>query len=104
MESYAKYADMARVQTCLLIDEPAVVLLGRTYAELVATIVAFVALAYFEMPETGLLVAIVVGWLIPLVRIRYPRGHLWHVGWSLGLWFPEVSMFTLRRMTRVLGP
>ncbi len=104
MESYAKYAEMPRVHTCLLIDEPAVVLLGRTYGELVTTIVAFVAFAYFDMGLVGVVVALLTGWLIPLVRIRFPRGYAWHVAWSLGVWFPEAAMFTARRMTRVLGP
>jgi len=104
MESYVKYADMARVQTCLLIDEAPVILLGRTFSELVASIVTFVGLAYFGLTWTALLASIVIGGIVPMLRIRYPRGFLVHVAWSLGLLFPEVSMFTLRRMTRVLGP
>ena len=104
MESYTKYADMARVQTCLLIDEAPVILLGRTFSELVAAVVTFVGLAYFGMTWTALAAAILLGGFIPLLRIRYPRGFLVHLAWSLGLLFPEVSMFTPSRMTRVLGP
>ncbi len=104
MESYAKYADMPRVQTCLLIDEPPVVVLGRTFTELVATVISFIGLAYFGLVWTALLVAILVGGLIPMLRIRYPRGFLVHFAWSMGLVFPEVSMFTVSRTTSVLGP
>jgi hypothetical protein len=104
MESYAKYAVMPRTQTCLLIDEPAVVVLGRTFLELVATVVSFLVVAFLDTPWSGLAVAIVFGWLIPMVRMRFPRGFVRHLGWSLGVWFPEVGMFSLSRMTRILGP
>ncbi len=104
MESYAKYADVPRVPTCLLIDEAPVVVLGRTFAEIVLTVLSFLGLAYFGMPFVGLLAAFVLGGLIPLLRLRFPRGFLVHLGWSLGLLFPEVSMFTLSRKMCVLGP
>jgi hypothetical protein len=104
MESYAKYADMPRVQTCLLIDEPPVVVFGRTFPELVATVVAFIALAYFGLLWTGLAAGIVIGGLIPMLRTRFPRGFLVHFAWSLGLVFPEVQMFTFSRTTHVMGP
>jgi hypothetical protein len=104
MESYAKYADMPRVQTCLLIDEPPVVVMGRTFSELVASVVVFLGFAYLDMVWVALLAAIAVGGLVPLLRIRYPRGFLVHFAWSLGLVFPEVSMFTLGKTTHVLGP
>ncbi len=104
MESYSKYADLPRVQTCLLIDEPPVVVLGRTFSELLATVVAFIGFAYFNMVWTALVSAITVGGLIPMLRIRYPRGFLIHFAWSLGLVFPEVGMFTFSRTTRILGP
>jgi hypothetical protein len=104
MESYAKYADMERMQTCLLIDEPPVILLGRTFSELVTTMMAFVGFAYFGMPVLGIGAAVVLGGAIPIVRLRYPRGFLAHFGWSLGILFPEVAMFTLSRMLYVMGP
>jgi hypothetical protein len=104
MESYAKYADMERVQTCLLIDEPPVILLGRTFTELVSSVIAFVGLAYFGMPFTGLVAAVVLGGMIPLIRVRYPRGFLIHLAWSLGLLFPETTMFTFSRAMSVIGP
>jgi hypothetical protein len=104
MESYAKYADVERVQTCLLIDEPPVILLGRTFTELVAAVVVFVGLVCFEFPVLGLVAAGTVGGVIPLIRLRYPRGFLVHLGWSLGLLFPEVRMFTMRKTLHVMGP
>lgn len=104
MESYAKYADLPRVHTCLLIDEPAVVLLGRTYAELSTAIVSFIAFAYFDEAAVGAVAALLCGWLAPVIRMRFPRGYVFHLGWSLGLLFPEVEMFSLRDVTRVLGP
>lgn len=104
MESYAKYADVPRVQTCLLIDEPPVVVMGRTFSELVAAVVVFLGFAYLDMVWVALLAAIAVGGFVPLLRIRYPRGFLVHFAWSLGIVFPEVSMFTMSRTTRVLGP
>jgi hypothetical protein len=105
MESYAKYADMPRVHTCLLIDEPPVVLLGRTFPELVAAIAAFVGLAYMRETLMATVAALVVGWLFPLLRIRFPRGFILHVLWSFGLCFPkEQEVFTPRHATRHYGP
>lgn len=104
MESYSKYADMARVPTCLLIDEPPVVLLGRTFSELVTSVVVFVAFAYFEEAWLGLVLAALTGGVLPMYRRRYVRGYLLHLGWALGLWFTEVKMFTPRRGVKVMGP
>jgi hypothetical protein len=81
-----------------------VVLLGRTFSELVTSVMAFVAFAYFGMPVTGLVAAIALGGAIPMVRMRFPRGFLLHLGWSLGVLFPEVAMFSLSRMIFVMGP
>jgi hypothetical protein len=66
--------------------------------------VAFVVFAYFEEAGMGLVATALVGWLVPLVRMRFPRGYAWHVGWALGLIFNEVGMFSLRRVSRVFGP
>ena len=103
-ETYAKYSDMEQVPTCLLIDEAPVVLMGRTFLELVATIVSFVACAYFDEVALGALLAMVVGGLMPTLRARFPRGYLLHLLWSFGVVFRELQLFSLRRGVKFMGP
>lgn len=103
-ESYAKYPAMRRIGTCLLIDEAPVILLGRTFRELAATIMCFLGLAYIDEPWWGLVAAALAGGVIPLYRIKYVRGFAVHVAWSVGLVFQEMKLFTPRRGTRVMGP
>ena len=103
-ETYAKYSNMENVATCLLIDEPPVVLLGRTFSELTGSVVGFVACAYVNELGLGVVMALVVGGVLPMYRVRFPRGYLLHLCWALGLAFREEGLFTLRRGVKVLGP
>lgn len=104
MESYAKYVEMPRMDTCLLIDEPAVIVLGRTLVEVAAAVGGFIAFAFVGALWTGLAAAVLIGGFVPYVRRRFPRGFLFHLGWSFGVVFREVRMFTARRAVRVYGP
>jgi hypothetical protein len=103
-ETYAKYSDMEQVPTCLLIDEAPVVLMGRTFFELVATIVSFVVFAYFDEVGLGAALAVVVGVVMPSLRARFPRGYLLHLLWSFGVVFRELQLFSVRRGVKVMGP
>jgi hypothetical protein len=103
-ETYGKYANMPQMPTCLLIDEAPVVLMGRTFNELVATIVSFVAFAYFNEVAMGTALAVVVGIIMPKLRARLPRGYLLHTFWAFGLAFRELRLFSLRSASKTLGP
>jgi len=103
-ETYAKYSDMEQVPTCLLIDEAPVVLMGRTFLELVSTVVSFVVCAYFNEMWLGAALAAVVGGVMPALRARFPRGFLLHLLWSFGVLFRELQFFSFRRGVKVLGP
>jgi hypothetical protein len=104
MESFAKYVDAPKTHTCLLIDEAPVILLGRTFSEIVAAAVAFIACAYLDWTWGGLAAAIFVGGIMPMLRMRFPRGYSKHVLWGLGAWFPEMRMLTARKPVKKYGP
>ncbi len=70
MESYTKYAEIPREGTCLLIDEPAQVLAGRTMGELTVSLGVFFVGSYAFSPLVGLLAAIVTGVVLPMYRMR----------------------------------
>lgn len=84
-EYFGKYKLAARKNTFPTIDEPVVVLLGMTIADLIVTVLSFLLMTLvFNAPFVGLLAGIICARLRKLYTKKFPRGTLLHFLWSLG--------------------
>jgi hypothetical protein len=109
-ESYDKYRGYRRMPTNPLIDEPAIIFMGRTLVEILAAASIFILFTLIlEAPLQGLLVGLLAGIFLPLYRTKLPRGWLIHKAWALGINSKKTEratrkLFSLRKNYEVRGP
>lgn len=105
-EYFGKYKQAVRKNSFPTIDEPVVVLLGMTIADLIITVMSFLVMTLvFNAPFFGLLAGIVCAQLRKINARKFPRGTLLHFLWSLGL-LPtrRVPRLISRAQTRTYSP
>jgi len=108
-EHYGKYEATTRVTTNPLIDDPAIIFLGRTLNELLLSAGIFVISGVFmEAPLFGAIGALVVGWIVPAYRMHFSRGYAVHLAWALGVHRPRGlacgRIFSPTKPTSRFGP
>lgn len=105
-EYFGKYKLATRKDTFPTINEPVVVLLGMTIADLVVTVLSFLVMTLaFNAPFLGLLAGIACAQLRKAYAKKFPRGTFLHFIWSLGL-LPtrRVPRLISRAQTRIYSP
>lgn len=85
-EYFGKYKQATRKNSFPTIDEPVVVLLGMTIADLIITVMSFLVMTLaLNAPFYGLLAGIVCAQLRKVFAEKFPRGTILHFVWSLGV-------------------
>lgn len=85
-EYFGKYKEAERRSTHPTIDEPVVVLLGMTIADLLTTVLSFLVMTlFFNAPFIGLITGFVCAKLRKLYALRFPRGTFLQWLWSFGV-------------------
>lgn len=100
VENFDKYNHQSKRDTNFLIDEPAIVFLGRTMPEIISSAVVFLIFVNFDYLYTALIAAFLIGYAVPLYRIKFSRGFAPHLLWSIGLNRPE-EVFPIPIVSRV---